>query len=104
MTTKVSPANTFKVRILTLVLDTDDCKVGSLYMPDLLPDHNQPEIHHTASVRVEQHDVRDVEGNLIKPWDMPDKLRPGTFIKAMVQPTCWIYRTADKINKVSANF
>ncbi|KAL1659064.1 hypothetical protein GGF50DRAFT_120256 [Schizophyllum commune] len=94
--------NSGEVKLDPAEAESDEPKVGSLYPADLLPDHDQPGIHHTSSVRVEQHDIRDVDGNLIPPWELPSKLRPGTFFKALVTPTCWIFRTSDRVSKVYA--
>ncbi|KAL1689108.1 hypothetical protein GGG16DRAFT_103992 [Schizophyllum commune] len=82
--------------------DKPPVQVGTLYDPALLPGHDQPGINHSSGIRVEQPDVRDIDGNLIPPWDFPSQLRPGTYIKAIVQPVCWVYRSTDKVNKVYA--
>ena len=40
---------------------------------------------HHSHAKLIQRDVTDINGNLIVPWDMYDKLQPGTFVLMKVQ-------------------
>ena len=52
---------------------------GGLYDPTLLPDFD-PAIFGLVSAKLAQQDVVGVDGNLVAPWDLADKLRPGTLV------------------------
>lgn len=36
-----------------------------------------------------QQDIKDTNGNLVAPWQMQDKLRPGTIILVDTTLVCW---------------
>jgi len=57
--------------------------VGGLYNPNLLPqaDHRGDLFEHKHAMLVQQ-DIRDSDtnDNLVVPWQMQDKFRPGTIV------------------------
>jgi hypothetical protein len=50
---------------------------NGLYNPNLLPDHCGDLFEHKHTMLVQQ-DIRDTNDNLVAPWQMQDKFRPGT--------------------------
>lgn len=61
------------------MLPGPDIEVGGLYDPALLPDFD-PSIFGLNAAKLAQQEVLDPDENLIAPWDMPEKLRPGTLV------------------------
>ncbi|PPR06558.1 hypothetical protein CVT24_001578 [Panaeolus cyanescens] len=62
--------------------------IGALYDPGLLPDHGGPLFMHQKA-RLVQLDMRDEDDNLIMPWQVYDKLRPGTIVLVDTTLVCW---------------
>lgn len=54
-------------------------EIGAYYDPDLLPDHRGDLFQHEQAKLVQQ-DIKDINNNLVAPWDMQEKLRPGTIV------------------------
>ena len=54
-------------------------EIGALYNPNLLHDHRGDLFQHKFAKLVQQ-DVKDTNNDLVAPWHMHEKLRPGTFI------------------------
>jgi len=57
---------------------------GAYYDPHLLPDFGGPAFR-LVNAKLLQREIVDAEGNLIPPWEMYDKLRPGTLVLMKVQ-------------------
>lgn len=72
------------------VLPGDDIKLGALYDPNLLPDYKGPYFEH-VNTKLIQHDIRDIEENLIAPWDAYEALCPGTVVLIEATLKCWIF-------------
>ncbi len=66
----------------------NEVAVGSFYDPNLLPDHRGDYFKH-VNAKLVQLDIRNEENNLIPPWDMYDKLRPGTIVLVDASLVCW---------------
>ena len=64
--------------------------VGDTYDVSSMPDFPQ-EIADRLPAQIVQQNIKDIDDTLIKPEDMPRKLRPGTFAVALVEPVCWIF-------------
>jgi hypothetical protein len=65
-------------------------KVGDTYPPDALPDHRGPYFAHQQSKLV-QRDYRDVDGELIAPHELYEKLTEGTLFSAQVTLHTYIF-------------
>lgn len=65
--------------------------VGAFYPPDLLPDHQGPYFQHNKSKLV-QLDVCDIENDLVAPWNMYNKLQPGTLVLITMKLIIWIIK------------
>ena len=63
-------------------------ELGALYDPNLLPDYLGDLFEHKFAKLVQQ-DIIDTEDNLVAPWLMHDKLRPGTVIVVDTTLVCW---------------
>jgi hypothetical protein len=74
----------------------DAIYLGALYDPYVLDDHRGPYFAHVHA-KVVQQDIRDVDGNLVPPWFMKDKLRAGTVVLIIVSLHCWMI--TDKGNR-----
>ncbi|KAF8340217.1 hypothetical protein F5887DRAFT_1284308 [Amanita rubescens] len=61
-----------------------EISVGSFYDPHLLPDYGGP-VFRLVNARLVQRDIVDCNDDLIAPWQMHDKLRPGTLVLMKVQ-------------------
>ncbi|KAJ8515764.1 hypothetical protein ONZ45_g6855 [Pleurotus djamor] len=68
--------------------------VGALYDPMLLPDYGG-HYFQLKNNKLVQHNILDMDDNLIPPWEAYDKLRPGTLILANVTLHCYVSE-ADK--------
>ncbi|PCH37362.1 hypothetical protein WOLCODRAFT_21029 [Wolfiporia cocos MD-104 SS10] len=51
----------------------DEVKLGATYDPSVLPDHRGTLFNHVHA-QVQQPDFRDMDENLIAPWELQDKL------------------------------
>ncbi|KAF8347515.1 hypothetical protein F5887DRAFT_915780 [Amanita rubescens] len=67
-----------------IVPPNGDIVVGAYYDPHLLPDFGGPTFR-LVNAKLLQREIVDAEGNLIPPWEMYDKLRPGTLVLMKVQ-------------------
>ena len=63
-------------------------ELGALYNPDLLPDHCGDLFQHKLAKLVQQ-EIRDVNDELVAPWDVQHKLRPGTIVVVDSTLVCW---------------
>ena len=54
-------------------------QLGAYYDPRLLHDYGGTIFNHTA-VKLLQHDITDIDGSLVLPWEEYDKLRTGTVV------------------------
>jgi hypothetical protein len=63
-------------------------EIGAFYDPNLLPDHRGNYFNH-VNAKLVQLDIRDEDDNLIPPWNMNDKLRPGTIVLIDASLVCW---------------
>ncbi|RXW17502.1 hypothetical protein EST38_g8345 [Candolleomyces aberdarensis] len=68
--------------------DDDDAYVGKRYPPELQVDYGGPccQLKHNKLI---QHNVRDIDGNLIPPWKYHVDLRPGTIV--LIEATIHCY-------------
>jgi len=53
--------------------------IGGRYDPSLLPDYSPNDLA-LVHDKLVQHDIRNIENNLIPAWDIAKGLRPGTVI------------------------
>lgn len=53
--------------------------------------------------RIRQFDIRDVDGSIIPPWAMAEKLTPGTMVRVVVVPNCFIFNNAKSVDKVCSS-
>jgi len=63
-------------------------KLGAFYDPDFLPDHRGDLFQQTLAKLVQQ-DIKDTNDELVAPWDMQHKLRPGTIVVVDTTLVCW---------------
>ncbi|KAJ7436015.1 hypothetical protein B0H11DRAFT_1755436 [Mycena galericulata] len=62
--------------------------IGAHYEPALLPDFGG-DYFNLVKAKLVQHDIRDVNNNLIPPWDLYDALKPGTLVLVLVTLHCF---------------
>ena len=62
--------------------------MGAYYPLSLLSDHGGT-LFKQELTKLVQLDIRDSDNNLIPPWDMYDKLRPGTIVIIEGTLVCW---------------
>lgn len=55
----------------------------------MLPDYGGPFFQHQKNKLV-QLDIRDIDNELIAPWNMYDKLRPGTVVLVVATLVVWV--------------
>ncbi|KAJ7601313.1 hypothetical protein DFH06DRAFT_1353404 [Mycena polygramma] len=67
----------------------EDIKLGAHYEPSVLPDYGGSFFNHNKAKLV-QHDIRDVQNNLIPPWKLYEALRPGTLVLLLVSLHCFL--------------
>ncbi|KAJ7739228.1 hypothetical protein DFH07DRAFT_965773 [Mycena maculata] len=65
-------------------------KIGDTYNPDCLPDHRGPYFAHRESKLV-QRDYRDLDGDLIAPYELYEKLTEGTLFSAQISMHTYIF-------------
>ncbi|KAJ7056192.1 hypothetical protein C8F01DRAFT_1157042 [Mycena amicta] len=53
----------------------------------------------TRFTGIKQLDIRDVDGSIIPPWQMAEKLKPGTLVRATATPICWIFVSDSYVDK-----
>ncbi|KAJ7883607.1 hypothetical protein B0H13DRAFT_2344040 [Mycena leptocephala] len=58
-------------------------QIGDKYPPNRLPDHQGPYYAH-VNAKLPQRDYRDVDGSLIAPFEVYEKLTEGTLVLVMV--------------------
>ncbi|KDQ54427.1 hypothetical protein JAAARDRAFT_209502 [Jaapia argillacea MUCL 33604] len=75
-----------------------DVHVGAHYDPAVLPDC-RGNFFQFNKAKLVQQDWRDVDGDLIPPWEAYDKLRAGTLVLANVTLKCWIINETKKPKK-----
>ena len=63
-------------------------ELGALYDPILLPDH-QGDLFQQKFAKVVQQDIKDTKDDLVPPWQMHEKLRPGTIVVVDTTLVCW---------------
>lgn len=63
-------------------------ELGVFYDLDLLPDHQGDYFKH-VNAKLVQLDIHDEDDVLIPPWQMHDKLRPGTIVLIDATLVCW---------------
>jgi hypothetical protein len=56
----------------------------------MLPDHRGPLFKQKKAMLI-QNNICDRSGELIPPWQMFDKLRPGTLILVKATLLCWLW-------------
>lgn len=76
-----------------LTLSTDSVsniklEIGTLYEPNLLPDYRGDLFQH-KNAKLVQQDIKDINDDLVAPWHMQDKLRPGTIVVMDTTLVCW---------------
>ncbi|KAJ7448419.1 hypothetical protein FB451DRAFT_1243090 [Mycena latifolia] len=64
-------------------------QVGDTYPPNRLPDHKGPYFAHDKAKLV-QRDYRDVDGSLIAPHELYEKLTEGTLVLVMVSLVTYV--------------
>lgn len=82
--------------IIVLVIEIG---LGSFYDPNLHPGHRGEYFKH-VNAKLVQLDIRDEDDNLIPPWDMFDKLRPGTMVLIDATLVCWHIFTKGRGNNM----
>ncbi|KAJ7439440.1 hypothetical protein B0H11DRAFT_2253912 [Mycena galericulata] len=65
-----------------------DIQIGAHYEPALLPDFGG-DYFNLVKAKLVQHDICDVNNNLIPPWDLYDALKPGTLVLVLVTLHCF---------------
>jgi len=65
-----------------------EVKIGGYYSPELLPDY-LPHDFHLEHDKLVQHNVVDVNGDLIPCWNNAAQLREGTLILCVVTLHTW---------------
>lgn len=92
----------FRSNSLTYFSQGDEIHLGAKYDPNLLPDHQGPYFKH-VNAKLIQLDIRDIDSNLIPPWDTYDVLRPGTVVLINITLHCWVIKDkgTDRVKKVS---
>jgi len=70
------------------VLEEPVLEFGGLYDPKLLADYHGDLFQHKFA-KVVQQDIMDTEDQLVAPWLMHDKLRPGTIVVVDTTLVCW---------------
>jgi hypothetical protein len=70
----------------------------------MLPDHRGPYFQQKKSKLI-QLDIRDINDQLIPPWHMYEKLRPGTLVLIQGSLICWIMKesNSNEFKKVRRN-
>ena len=63
-------------------------EIGALYDPKLLPDYQGDLFQHKFAKLVQQ-DIKDTNEELVAPWHMQEKLRPGTVVVVDTTLVCW---------------
>ncbi|KAJ7048967.1 hypothetical protein C8F01DRAFT_799094 [Mycena amicta] len=53
----------------------------------------------TRFTGIKQLDIRDVDGSIIPPWQMAEKLKPGTLVRTTATPVCWIFVSDSYVDK-----
>ncbi|KAJ6606903.1 hypothetical protein B0H10DRAFT_2439874 [Mycena sp. CBHHK59/15] len=64
-------------------------QIGDTYPPDKLPDHQGPYFAHDRAKLV-QRDYRDVDGSLIAPHELYEKLTEGTLVLVMISLATYV--------------
>ncbi|KAJ7893857.1 hypothetical protein B0H14DRAFT_3427157 [Mycena olivaceomarginata] len=64
-------------------------QVGDNYPPDCLPDHRGPYFAHEKAQLI-QRDYRDLDGSLIAPHELYEKLVKGTLVLVTVSLVTYI--------------
>lgn len=83
----------------SLPLETSERRVGDTYPPKKLPDHRGEYFNHSKA-RLVQRDFKDIDGTLIAPHELYEKLTEGTLI--LVQVSLVTYIIADDKKKVGS--
>ncbi|KAJ7052911.1 hypothetical protein C8F01DRAFT_1261383 [Mycena amicta] len=63
---------------------------GGSYPISLMEGHNHPMFAHMPR-SVVQLNIRDVDGQLVKPWECAEKLKPGTLVIIAARPICYVF-------------
>ncbi|KAF6745819.1 hypothetical protein DFP72DRAFT_856004 [Ephemerocybe angulata] len=63
-------------------------QLGAYYDPRLLPDFGG-DMFDLNRAKLVQHDIVDTEGNLVAPWELYDKLCPGTIVLIKAKLVAW---------------
>ena len=71
----------------------NEIKAGALYPLDRLADHRGPFFQQTKAKLVQQ-DIRDFDDNLVPPWQMHNKLQPGTLVLVRATLVSWEWKEA----------
>ncbi|THU88130.1 hypothetical protein K435DRAFT_803750 [Dendrothele bispora CBS 962.96] len=64
-------------------------KVGDLFKPSVLPGYGGGWFDHSPSVKLQQLDIRDPQGDLIPPYDVWMWVKPGTLV--FVKATLYVF-------------
>ncbi|KZV87570.1 hypothetical protein EXIGLDRAFT_697476 [Exidia glandulosa HHB12029] len=69
---------------------TEVAKVGASYSTGLLPGHDHNDFEHSDTVQLVQLDIRDIDGNLLFPWEWPKHLTFRTIAVIKASLKRWI--------------
>jgi hypothetical protein len=72
---------------------------GETYLLSDLPDSDHPAIRNGPSEYVQQS-LFDIDDKVITPWNVAEKLRPGTLINAEVELVLWLLDEKDYLKPV----
>jgi hypothetical protein len=72
---------------------------GAKYPLSVMPDARHPSVEHGPPF-VFQLNMHDIDGLIIPPWAVADKLRPGTLVLIQATPKCWVFNEATSVHKV----
>lgn len=71
--------------------------IGDFYDPNLLHDYHGNLFQHVRAKLIQQ-DIRDTNNDLVAPWNMQQKLRPGTIVLVDTTLVCWDIGTQGSSN------
>ncbi|TEB28226.1 hypothetical protein FA13DRAFT_1774984 [Coprinellus micaceus] len=72
--------------------DTPTVQLGAFYDPHLLPDFGGP-MFELEKAKLVQHNIVDAQGDLVAPWQIYDKLRPGTLV--LINAKLFVWHTGE---------
>ncbi|KAF7288965.1 hypothetical protein MIND_01413100 [Mycena indigotica] len=95
--TQSSPAATDDVNMDPDHMTTQP--VGGLYPISTMPDADHWMLRDLPD-SVAQLNIRNREGDLVRPWEYAECLKPGTLVIIAARPTCYVFEGGKSVNKV----